>query len=173
MDYDYLFKILVLGDHSVGKTTLTLKYLTGSYEEDIKLTIGVDFHTKKITFQNKKINLQIWDFGGEERFRFFLPKYCEGASAAFFLYDITNPVSLDHLPDWIRIVREKTENIPIILVGSKLDLKKWRAVSKNKGRQATEKYNCSAFIELSSKTGEYVDEAFQLMGDILLKNVKR
>ncbi|GAJ16015.1 unnamed protein product, partial [marine sediment metagenome] len=104
--YDATIKIMLLGDKSVEKTSLTIRCISGFFLEDLKLTIGVDFYSKIINIDNKKIKLQIWDFGGEERFRFLLHQYCKGANAAFFLYDITNRLSLDHLPDWTQIIRE-------------------------------------------------------------------
>jgi small GTP-binding protein len=93
-DYDYTFKLMMLGDASVGKTSLTLRYISGFFMEDLKLTIGVDFYSKTTLFNEKKVKLQMWDFGGEERFRFLLSQYCKGANGAFFLYDITNVISI-------------------------------------------------------------------------------
>jgi small GTP-binding protein len=170
-DYDYTFKIMMIGDASVGKTSLTLRYISGFFLEDLKLTIGVDFYSKTINSNGKKIKLQIWDFGGEERFRFLLSQYCKGSNGAFYLYDITNSITLDHLPDWTQIIREYAGEIPIILIGSKLDLEEFRAVEKEKGISTTKKYNLEAFMELSSKTGENVEEAFEKITEILIKKV--
>ncbi|UCD00872.1 MAG: GTP-binding protein [Promethearchaeota archaeon] len=167
--YDYTFKMLMLGDASVGKTSLTIRYISGYFQEDLKLTIGVDFYSKTTTFKDKKVKLQIWDFGGEERFRFLLSQYCKGANGAFFLYDITNQVSLDHLPDWTQIIREHAGDIPIMLIGSKLDLDEFRAVPRDDGILAAKKYNLASFVELSSKTGENVEEAFDVITEILFE----
>ncbi len=168
-DYDFTFKIMMLGDASVGKTSLTIRYISGFFLEDLKLTIGVDFYSKTTNFKGKKVKLQIWDFGGEERFRFLLSQYCKGANAAFFLYDITNSITIDHLPDWTQIIREHAGDIPIMLVGSKLDLEEFRAVPRNEGILAAKKYNLTSFVELSSKTGQNVEEAFNLMTESLFE----
>jgi small GTP-binding protein len=160
---------MMLGDASVGKTSLTIRYISGFFLEDLKLTIGVDFYSKTTSFKGKKVKLQIWDFGGEERFRFLLHQYCKGANAAFFLYDITNRLSLDHLPDWTQIIREHAGDVPIMLVGSKVDLQQYRVVSREEGILAAKKYNLSAFVELSSKTGENVEEAFTLITETLFE----
>jgi small GTP-binding protein len=168
-EYDYTWKIMMLGDASVGKTSLTIRYISGFFLEDLKLTIGVDFYSKTTSFKGKKVKLQIWDFGGEERFRFLLHQYCKGANAAFFLYDITNRLSLDHLPDWTQIIREHAGDVPIMLIGSKVDLKQYRVVSREEGILAAKKYNLSAFVELSSKTGENVEEAFTLITETLFE----
>lgn len=167
-DYDYTFKVLMLGDASVGKTSLTIRYISGSFMEDLKLTIGVDFYSKNMQIKDKRIKLQLWDFGGEERFRFLLSQYCKGANGAFFLYDITNQTTLDHLPDWTQIIREHAGNIPIMLVGSKLDLGEFRAVPRDDGILAAKKYSLASFVELSSKTGQNVEKAFSVMSEILL-----
>ena len=159
----------MLGDASVGKTSLTIRYISGFFQEDLKLTIGVDFYSKTTNFKDKKVKLQIWDFGGEERFRFLLSQYCKGANGAFFLYDITNQVSLDHLPDWTQIIRENAGDIPIMLIGSKVDLNEFRAVLRDDGILAAKKYNLSSFVELSSKTGENVEKAFKVMTEILFE----
>ena len=162
----------MLGDAAVGKTSLTLRFISGFFLDDLKLTIGVDFYSKTTTFKEKKVKLQIWDFGGEERFRFLLHQYCKGANAAFFLYDITNRLSLDHLPDWTQIIREHAGDIPIMLIGSKVDLQEFRAVTREDGILAAKKYNLSSFIELSSKTGQNVEKSFDVITETLFKRYK-
>ncbi len=169
-DYDYTFKLMMLGDASVGKTSLTLRYISGFFMEDLKLTIGVDFYSKTTLFNEKKVKLQMWDFGGEERFRFLLSQYCKGASGAFFLYDITNVRSIEHLPEWTQIVRENAGDIPIMLIGSKKDLEEFRTVPREDGILAAKKYNLSSFIELSSKTGDNVERAFKVMTETLFEH---
>jgi len=160
---------MLLGDASVGKTSLTLRYISGFFLEDLKLTIGVDFYSKTTDFNGKKVKLQIWDFGGEERFRFLLSQYCKGANGAFFLYDITKSLTLDHLPDWTQIIREHAGDIPIMLIGSKKDLEEFRDVSTEDGDLAAKKYNLTSSLELSSKTGENVEQAFEIMTKILIE----
>ncbi len=169
-DYDYTFKLMMLGDASVGKTSLTLRYISGFFMEDLKLTIGVDFYSKTILFNGKKVKLQMWDFGGEERFRFLLSQYCKGANGAFFLYDITNVRSIEHLPEWTQIVRENAGDIPIMLIGSKKDLDEFRTVPREDGILAAKKYNLASFIELSSKTGENVESTFKVMTETLFED---
>ena len=168
-EYDYTFKVMLVGDASVGKTSLTLRYISGFFLEDLKLTIGVDFYSKTTKFKDLKVKLQIWDFGGEERFRFLLSQYTKGANGAFFLFDITNSITLDHLPEWTQIIREHAGDIPIMLIGSKKDLDEFRAVSREEGITASKKYNLSSFVELSSKTGENVEKAFELMTKMLIE----
>jgi len=160
---------MMLGDANVGKISLTIRYISGFFLEDLKLTIGVDFYSKTTNYNGYKVKLQIWDFGGEERFRFLLHQYCKGANAAFFLYDITNPLSLNSLPAWTQIIREHAGDIPIILVGMKVHLKEQRAVTREQGIQMAKRHNFSAFIEVSAKTGQNVEKVFEVMTKIMFK----
>ncbi len=168
-DFDISFKIMMLGEASVGKTSLILRYISGIFDENIKLTIGVDFYNKTISFKGKKVQLQIWDFGGAERFRSLLSQYCRGAHGAFFLYDITNASSFEALPNWLQIVRSCAGDIPIILIGAKLDLHEFREVFHEDGSLAAKKHNLAAFIELSSKEGINIENAFEIMTEILFE----
>lgn len=168
--YDYTFKILLLGDASVGKTSFTKRYCYNIFNPSERLTIGVDFHVKTIDLNNKRIKLQLWDVGGEERFRFLLPTYCLGANAAFLLYDITRASTLDNISEWITIVRQKGGTIPIMLVGAKLDLEtSQREIQRDYGIQIAEKNNMASFVEISAKDNINVDEAFKVLTELTLE----
>ena len=171
--YDFTFKILLLGDASVGKTSFTKRYCYGVFNPSERLTIGVDFHVKTVRIDKKKIKLQIWDVGGEERFRFLLPTYCLGANAAFLLYDITRPPTLDNLAEWTSIVRQKGGSIPIMLIGSKLDLANTkRQISHDHGIQIAEKNEFIDFMEISSKNNQNIDKAFSDLTKITLQDTE-
>ena len=157
----------MLGDETSGKTSLTIRYISGFYLQDLKLTIGVDFYSKTTNYNEKKVKLQIWDFGGEERFRFLLHQYCKGANAAFFLFNITDRLSLDHLPDWIQIIREHAGDIPILMVGNKLHLADQRTITREEAIQAAETHNLSGYVEVSAKTGVNVEKLFEVMTELL------
>ena len=167
--YDYTFKILIFGDDSAGKTAFTKKFCYNIFKPSTRLTIGVDFHIKTLRFLGRTLKLQIWDVGGEERFRFLLPTYCLGANAAIFMYDITKPSTLDNISEWTSVVRSRGGNIPIVLIGSKLYSGESRAVSKQEGISAAEKNNLSAFGEICSETGQNVDQVFEVLGDLLFE----
>ncbi len=129
--YDFTFKIILLGDNNAGKEYITENYCYNVFNPSERLTIGVDFHVKTIELHDRRVKMQIWDVGRENRFRFLLPTYCLGANGAMLLYDITNSNSLDHLAEYINIIRQKAGAIPIMLIGSKLHLKnKKREVSR-------------------------------------------
>ncbi|MHA1689254.1 MAG: Rab family GTPase [Promethearchaeota archaeon] len=171
--YDYTFKILLLGNASVGKTSFTKRYCYNIFNPSERLTIGVDFHVKTIEMKGKKIKLQIWDIGGETRFRFLLPTYCLGANAAFLLYDITRTSTLENIHEWISIVRHKAGFIPIMLIGAKIDLSPdEREITREYGIQIAEKNDIAAFAEISSKNKINIEESFNTLTKLTLERME-
>jgi len=175
--YQATFKIVIFGDAGTGKTTLTHRFLTNVFVSDSKMTIGVDFQIKTLNVEKKKVKLQIWDFGGEERFRFLLPTYVRGANGGIFLYDITNEASLLHIDDWLEVIKNqqaKSPNnfspFPILVVGSKLDLEDEREVKSSDALKIVKKRGLDGFLETSSKTGTNVEETFQMLTRLMLQN---
>jgi len=174
--YDATFKIIIFGDAGCGKTTLTQRFLTNLFVSDSKMTIGVDFEVKSLEVDKQKVKLQIWDFGGEERFRFLLPTYVRGARGGLFLFDITNYSSIAHIDDWLSVIRKeiRAEDVfPIIVVGGKADLAENREISAEEGIKIAKSRNVDGFIETSSKTGENVEKAFEALTSLMLNNSKR
>lgn len=170
---DYTFKILMLGSASTGKSSLSDRYVHGIFSEDIKLTVGVEFFVKTIDFKGKRIKLQIWDLGGEARFRFLLPTYCLGSSGAIFLFDLTRPDTLLSLDSWIGIVKEKNGGIPILLVGNKSDLNQKRKISVDYGKQIAEQNEMIEYIEASAKSGNNVEYLFEKITEYMLERAKK
>ena len=173
--YDATFKIIIFGDAGCGKTTLTQRFLTNLFVSDQTMTIGVDFEVKSLSVDEQNVKLQIWDFGGEERFRFLLPTYVRGARGGLFLYDITNFSSIAHIDDWLSVIRKeiRAEDIfPIIVVGGKADLVESREVSSAEGIKIAKSRNVNGFIETSSKTGENVEKTFEALTRLMLNDAK-
>jgi len=140
------------------------------------MTIGVDFEVKSLEVDKQKVKLQIWDFGGEERFRFLLPTYVRGARGGLFLFDITNYSSIAHIDDWLTVIRKeiRAEDVfPIIVVGGKADLAENREVSAEEGIKIAKSRNVDGFIETSSKSGENVEKTFEALTSLMLNNSKR
>ncbi|MFX0028506.1 MAG: Rab family GTPase [Candidatus Hermodarchaeota archaeon] len=168
---DFTFKIVIFGDSQTGKTTLTHRYLTNLFKEDIQMTLGVDFLLKAVEMNGENIKLQIWDFAGEERFRFLFPSYIRGSSGAIFMYDVTNYGSIAHVDDWFEIVeREIDYDLPIIFVGGKTDLMHLKEVSTRKAMEIANTKKADGFIECSSKTGENVHKIFDLLTRLIYQN---
>lgn len=167
-NYDYTFKIVLLGDPEVGKANLSQQLCYNLFSPEERLTIGVEFHVKSLEVKGKKIKIQIWDIAGEERFDFLTPTYCMGANAVLIVYDITNSKTVEKMDNWIEIVRQKAGDIPIVLLGNKSDLEDYREIPKEKGLKITQEYNLSGFSEISTKTGENVENLFEDLSEIIL-----
>ena len=165
------YKVLVIGDASTGKTSLTHRYLTGIFVDSVRLTIGVDFFSKRIKRDNERIKLQIWDFGGEERYRFLLPTYSKGANGAMILYDITRQRTIQTIPEYVKIVRESAGDIPILLVGSKIDLEEYREVTYDFGVSIAKSNSLNSFVEISSKENINISQTFDTLIDLILNSV--
>ena len=159
MTVDYLFKIIVVGDGAVGKTTLTKKLITGKFQTKYKMTIGVDLSVKYLQIGQNKVKLQIWDTGGQERFKYVSPIYYRGALGALCCYDIAKKDSFENVPMWITNVENYCGNIPIVLVATKKDLEDFRVIKEEIGRNfAIEKG--LLFFETSSKSGFNLKKPF-------------
>ncbi|MBN2151705.1 MAG: GTP-binding protein [Candidatus Lokiarchaeota archaeon] len=175
---DATLKLVIFGDAGTGKTTLAHRYMTGLFKQN-KLTLGVQFHVKRVNIvidegepsKSYTVKLQIWDFGGEKRFRFLLPPYCRGAQAGLFLYDVTNKKSLENVADWTSLVLENAGKIPIMLVGAKADLEENRQVSREEGMQFAEKLDLAGFVETSSKNGQNVEITFETAAKLAFKAI--
>ncbi len=170
------FKICIFGDGGVGKTTLLNRFVSGLFSESTIMTIGVDFKVKKFEKEGKQISLQIWDFAGEDRFRFLLPAYVKGASGAIFMFDITRFTSLDNLESWSEIIDECTDEgkkpLPIVLVGGKLDMNDSRVIESIYGNELSKNSELFIkYIECSSKTGENVELIFNTLTEEMLKRL--
>ncbi|MBD3226901.1 MAG: GTP-binding protein [Candidatus Lokiarchaeota archaeon] len=165
-EYDYLFKIIVTGDGAVGKTAITVRFSQGKFDSDYKMTIGVDFAIKMIDIDGKKIKLQIWDTGGQERFSYIRPLYYKGAMGNALIFDLTNRASFEHLDKWYNEVLSNCGEIPMILVGNKADLAD-RAVSKNEAQDWAASHGLQ-YYETSAKTGENVGDVFSDLANILV-----
>jgi small GTP-binding protein len=174
MSHEKTFKLIIAGDGGVGKTSLTNKYITGIFKTDTRITIGVEFFIKDITIDGiGTVRLQIWDFGGEERFRFLLPTYVKGATGILFMFSLTNMLTLSHFDDWLPILRNYDPQIPIMLVGSKLDLKHLRRVQKHEAIETARSRGCQGYVEVSAKESINVDEAFQTLTKLMWEHEQR
>jgi len=160
---NYNFKILVAGEGGVGKTTFLHKYVTGTFMLDTHMTIGVQFHVKTIHVGDVAYTLQLWDLGGQDRFRFMLPSYTLGAKGALLLYDTTRISSLTSLEEWVGVCRTNDKNLPILLCGSKADLLQDRSISPEFVKSYLEPLNLFDYLEISAKTGQNVERAFEIL----------
>ena len=163
----YMLKILVAGDGAVGKTTL--RYVQGFFKDTRQMTIGIDFHTKNVDMGNDSFQLLLNDFAGQERFRFMLDQWVQGAQGALVLFDVTNMNSFNHLDQWVPLVRKEKADLPILLVASKCDLDDFTAVSDALAEESLVKFNLQGYVKTSAKLDFNVDYLFELLIFTILK----
>jgi len=166
-----VLKVIISGDGGVGKTTMLHRYIKGKFIEGLHMTIGVEFFLKELELEGEKVMLQIWDFGGQERFRFLLKNYARGAKGALLMFDLTRPVTLENLEQWVNIVRKGDPNLPILFLGTKLDLFNLITIKDEFALTYKEKYNLFDFLKISSKTGDNVELAFELLAKEIIKGL--
>uniref|UniRef100_A0A0R3RU64 Ras-related protein Rab-8A n=1 Tax=Elaeophora elaphi TaxID=1147741 RepID=A0A0R3RU64_9BILA len=168
--YDYLFKLLLIGDSGVGKTCVLFRFSDDSFNNSFISTIGIDFKIRTIELDGKKIKLQIWDTAGQERFRTITTAYYRGAMGIMLVYDITNEKSFDNIKNWIRNIEEHaSSDVDRMIIGNKCDVEERRQVSRERGEQLAIEYG-TKFMETSAKANINVEEAFfTLARDIKLK----
>ncbi|CAD5190482.1 ras-related protein Rab11B [Musa acuminata AAA Group] len=159
-DYDYLFKVVLIGDSGVGKSNLLSRFTRNEFSLESKSTIGVEFATRTIRVDEKVVKAQIWDTAGQERYRAITSAYYRGAVGALVVYDITRHVTFESVERWLKELREHTDSSTIImLVGNKADLRHLRAVSTEDAKDFAEREN-SFFMETSALESMNVENAF-------------
>ena len=175
-EVDYVFKILTLGESSVGKSSIILRYTNGHFNQQILSTTGIDFRTKIIEYNEQKIKLVIYDTSGQERYRTIAANYYKNADGILFVYDITNENSLT-FKYWLEQIQEKSSVKSIILFGNKTDLenveeeKKERKITFEEGKKIADQYGLKLF-EGSAKQGININEAIEELVGLIYKEKK-
>jgi Ras-related protein Rab-11A len=169
MTKKFILKILTAGEGGVGKTTLLHRFVEGQFSAETKMTIGVEFFLKELELDDKHCTLQLWDFGGQERFRFLLESYVLGAKGALLMFDLTRPMTLQNLEQWINIVRKGDPSIPILFLGTKNDLKDEIMVQDEYALSFKKEFELLDYLRISSKSGENVAKAFDMLTTKILE----
>ncbi|KAM0999376.1 hypothetical protein FF1_006085 [Malus domestica] len=160
-EYDYLFKIVLIGDSGVGKSNILSRFTRNEFCLDSKSTIGVEFATRTLQVEGKTVKAQIWDTAGQERYRAITSAYYRGAVGALLVYDITKRPTFENVQRWLRELRDHADsNIVIMMTGNKSDLINLRAVSEDDGQSLAEREGLS-FLETSALEATNVEKAFQ------------
>lgn len=158
--YDFLIKLLLIGDSGVGKSCLLLRFSDDSFTTSFITTIGIDFKIKTIELDGKRIKLQIWDTAGQERFRTITTAYYRGAMGILLVYDVTDETSFQNIRNWIRnIEQHAADNVDKILVGNKCDMIHEKVVETKRGQELADDYGIQYF-ETSAKSNVNVLESF-------------
>ncbi|KAK4674849.1 GTPase Ryh1 [Podospora pseudopauciseta] len=161
------FKLVFLGEQSVGKTSLITRFMYDSFDNMYQATIGIDFLSKTMYLEDRTVRLQLWDTAGQERFRSLIPSYIRDSSVAVVVYDISNAKSFQNTRKWIDDVRaERGNDVIIVLVGNKTDLNDKREVTTAQGEEEARKNNLM-FVETSAKAGHNVKNLFKKIAQAL------
>jgi len=169
--YDFLIKLLLIGDSGVGKSCLLLRFSDDSFTTSFITTIGIDFKIKTIELDGKRIKLQIWDTAGQERFRTITTAYYRGAMGILLVYDVTDEQSFQNIRNWIRnIEQHAADNVDKILLGNKADMVGEKAVETARGQALAEEYRIK-FFETSAKSNINVVEAFTAIAKDIKKRL--
>ncbi|ESW20571.1 hypothetical protein PHAVU_006G220200 [Phaseolus vulgaris] len=160
-EYDYLFKVVLIGDSGVGKSNLLSRFTRNEFCLESKSTIGVEFATRTLEVEGRSVKAQIWDTAGQERYRAITSAYYRGALGALLVYDVTKPTTFENVSRWLKELRDHADaNIVIMLIGNKTDLKHLRGVATEDAQGYAEKEGLS-FIETSALEATNVEKAFQ------------
>ena len=168
-EYDFIFKVLLLGNSDVGKSSMLLRFVDSVWNDAFTPTIGVDFKVKTLEINNKRVKMQIWDTAGQERFRTVVSTYFRGAHGILLLYDVTNKDSFKNLENWlIEIEKNSNQKVLKILIGNKCDLTEDREITTEEGQTFANR-NGMEFMETSAKMNTNVTEAFETLGKLMIE----
>ena len=161
---ELLYKILLLGDSSVGKTCFLLRYTENTFQEIHMSTIGLDYKLKNVQLDDgKMVKIQIWDTAGQDRFRSITRNYYKGAHGIILIYDVTSRKTFENVRNWLTQIKEEvTDKVTIILIGNKIDNVEGRKVTTEEGQNMAKEYGLN-FFETSAKSGINIDSAFNEM----------
>ena len=168
--YTHAAKVLVVGDATVGKTSLIVRYVKGFFNPSYILTIGVNFYVQDVQIGDRVLRLQIWDSAGQERFGPIRRLYYYGAKGVILVFDKTNERSFESLGNWLTEISEHTDSVPIILVGNKADLEE--TVSFERGVRFAQAHGLS-FLEASAKTGHHTLKIFEIVASQIIQYLAR
>jgi small GTP-binding protein len=164
-----IYKTVLVGEGGVGKTSITLRYTEDRFDDEMKMTIGVNFASKKLVVDDANITLMLWDLGGQPRFRDVVSDYFRGARIALAVYDATRSFSLQRLTDWLDRVKENAPDCQILFVGNKIDEREnGSGVTLEEATEMARKYD-AVCMEVSAKTGEGVAEMFETSAKMILE----
>ena len=170
---EMIFKIIIIGDSTTGKTNILSKFLYNKFEKVSKATIGVELGCKTFDINNSKVNAQIWDTAGQEKYRSMTKAYYKGAQGALIVYDITKKYTFENIDNWIAELKNATDKkVTTMLIGNKNDLEEFREVKKEEGEKKAKEYGL-AFLETSALSGNNIEKAFKKLIEEVYKKYHR
>lgn len=170
-----IYKVCVIGDGGVGKTSLVLQYTEKKFTEQYVMTIGSNFAIKKVEipeYPDLEVRLQLWDLAGQRHFSFVRPPFYRGATALMYVFDVTRRSSFTNLPNWKEEAEKVIGQKPSVILGNKIDLAQdYREVGLEEGRAISEEYDSGGYFETSAKEGVKIKEAFNTLVSAILNKL--
>jgi len=164
------YKLVFLGDQSVGKTSIINRFIFDTFDGKDHPTVGIDFISKTLYYDDKAVKLQLWDTAGQERFRSLIPSYIRDCTVSIVCFDVTSRQSFENITKWVEDVRsERGNDVIIVIVGNKVDLEEKRSVRPDEGESLARDLE-TMFIEVSAKAGHNVSQLFQMIAGVLPGN---
>jgi len=171
-NFDYMFKLLIIGNSSVGKTSFLFRYADDSFTSAFVSTVGIDFKVKTVFRNDKRVKLQIWDTAGQERYRTITTAYYRGAMGFILMYDITNEESFNAVQDWVTQIKTYSwDNAQVVLVGNKCDMQNERVVAVERGKHLANQLGLE-FFETSAKENVNVKQVFERLVDMICDKMR-
>lgn len=173
-DFEYIFKYIIIGDSSVGKSSLISSLMNGSFKKEYTTTIGVDFASKMIVIGDNLVKIQIWDTAGQEAFKSITKSYYRGAIGCLIVFDITSIKSFENVKTWLFDVNHsnRSDKRQIMIIGNKKDLEKYRAVSKQEIDNLLSTLENVKYFETSAYDIESVDKCFEILTLDVINNLE-
>ena len=167
------FKVILVGETGVGKTSIFNRFCTGKYDGNHSATVGVDFEVKEVKYNDKDYSIQLFDTAGQERFKSIISSYFRLADAFFIVFDLTNKHSLEYVPNYVETIKEMIENPRFIILGNKDDLKKDKLKDNEifKVLNTIDNFDSNYFFKVSAKEGKIIYRVFNIMIDFLNNNI--
>ena len=164
-EFDYLLKILLVGNAGVGKTSMAFRATNDTFDTEVIATLGIDFKTKFVKVSNKTVKLQIWDTSGQERYQAVTTHFFRGAKGALLVYDITDQKSFRDIASWLESIQDHSDpEIEIIIIGNKCDKENKRIISEAEGRAMAEQNRC-LFFETSAQSNTNIQFVFEALAE--------
>ena len=161
-----------MGDYAVGKTCIIRRYVSNTFIEDYKASIGVDITSQELSFEKGQIQLQIWDMSGQTDFKLVRSQFMSGTDMGIIVFDLTRPSSLDNVSRWINEIHAMVPKLPLVLVGNKSDLTNERQILKETAEKKAKEHEMLQYLETSAKSGENIIELFKDIAQQLLADMQ-
>ena len=173
-DFEFLMKVVIIGDSSVGKTNFLFRFVEGKFSEVHIATIGFDYKSRIIKLPNSKktVKLQVWDTAGQERYMSLNKNLFHRVQGIILMYDLTERDTFEHVTNWLDLVKQNAPNKPIIIVGNKLDMAEERRIVEYEEGEKIAKNNNVLFFETSGKSGDNVENVFCSLGEVIYANMQ-